>query len=438
MYNFLQEITLHKTDSNENLGLALCYDNCSFAENYNNTCAFHIPASEDNEAYTEVFISDIQPNGIAYRDGRLRPGDQILQINGKNVQSKKETEALFKHESNSVVLLVSRCLYGEEDEFYVPSAADEEDEDILFKQNKIAYANCINSVEQLNEAQVTQNESATLELKTYYNSSKETELFSISKADAEDNSDKLNQTPTEKNSSSTMKKPATQKFDYETEHIYETIPEDSEGEPYYCSPYDTSTYVTSVRPCVSRLADTIQMQQQKQRVAQWLGLKQKLFNNTNSNSSIACITESRTCNNEVDFLRRNYMKFANSSEENNITTSRIYSDDHENNSSSAYGGSSNSTTPLILSNLQPGDGVRFEEDDKIPMKSPIMNSNDILLQHHFFQQEMKKHNSAYKTIQLQQNNSTMLFPHPNNLKISNFQAPNLSQYHFVSSQEVSL
>jgi len=65
------------------------------------------------------------------------------------------------------------------------------------------------------------------------------------------------------------------KFDYdESEHIYETIPEDSESEPLYCSPYQSSNYMTAMGSCSS--ADVLEMQQQTQRVAQWLGLKSQI------------------------------------------------------------------------------------------------------------------------------------------------------------------
>lgn len=34
----------------------------------------------DSEASTEVYISNILPDSLAARDGRLRQGDQILQV----------------------------------------------------------------------------------------------------------------------------------------------------------------------------------------------------------------------------------------------------------------------------------------------------------------------------------------------------------------------
>ena len=44
------------------LGLTLCYED------------------EDEEGNTEIFIDDINPSGLAARDGRLRLGDQIIQV----------------------------------------------------------------------------------------------------------------------------------------------------------------------------------------------------------------------------------------------------------------------------------------------------------------------------------------------------------------------
>ena len=47
------------------LGLTLCYED------------------EDEDGNTEIFIDDIHPLGLAARDGRLRLGDQIIQVRGE-------------------------------------------------------------------------------------------------------------------------------------------------------------------------------------------------------------------------------------------------------------------------------------------------------------------------------------------------------------------
>ncbi|XP_043069457.1 slo-interacting protein 1 isoform X4 [Drosophila bipectinata] len=83
---------------------------------------------------------------------------------------------------------------------------------------------------------------------------------------------------------STNKNQGNLSYEYdENEHIYETIPEDFESEPLYCSPYQSSNYMMAVGSCspatitapIEIETDVLKtaMQQQTQRVAQWLGLK---------------------------------------------------------------------------------------------------------------------------------------------------------------------
>ena len=61
---YFQEIELKRPPGNpaELLGLTLCYED------------------EDSEGNTEIFIDDIHPAGLSARDGRLRLGDQIIQV----------------------------------------------------------------------------------------------------------------------------------------------------------------------------------------------------------------------------------------------------------------------------------------------------------------------------------------------------------------------
>ena len=47
----------------ERLGLTLCYED------------------DYEEGNTDIFIDDIHPEGLAAKDGRLRLGDQIIQVN---------------------------------------------------------------------------------------------------------------------------------------------------------------------------------------------------------------------------------------------------------------------------------------------------------------------------------------------------------------------
>uniref|UniRef100_A0A673L8S6 PDZ domain-containing RING finger protein 4-like n=1 Tax=Sinocyclocheilus rhinocerous TaxID=307959 RepID=A0A673L8S6_9TELE len=83
----LQEVELCRMNSQEKLGLTLCY-------------------RTDDEEDIGIFV---ELNSIAARDGRIREGDRILQINGHDVQNKEEAVALLSNEnSRSIVLLVTR------------------------------------------------------------------------------------------------------------------------------------------------------------------------------------------------------------------------------------------------------------------------------------------------------------------------------------------
>ncbi|XP_043478721.1 E3 ubiquitin-protein ligase PDZRN3 [Leptopilina heterotoma] len=90
-----EEVTLEKNECDEKLGLTVCYSS----------------ASGSDDADTEVYISEIIPESLAARDGRLREGDQLLQVNGKDVINKEQTLNLFAETKNAVTILVSRNLY---------------------------------------------------------------------------------------------------------------------------------------------------------------------------------------------------------------------------------------------------------------------------------------------------------------------------------------
>uniref|UniRef100_A0A671QKL8 PDZ domain-containing protein n=1 Tax=Sinocyclocheilus anshuiensis TaxID=1608454 RepID=A0A671QKL8_9TELE len=85
-----EEIELCRMNSQEKLGLTLCY-------------------RTDDEEDTGIFVGQVELNSIAARDGRIREGDRILQINGHDVQNREEAVAVLSNEtSRSIVLLVTR------------------------------------------------------------------------------------------------------------------------------------------------------------------------------------------------------------------------------------------------------------------------------------------------------------------------------------------
>ncbi|MEJ1271335.1 hypothetical protein NN561_002171 [Cricetulus griseus] len=87
---FSQEVELCRVSSQEKLGLTVCY-------------------RTDDEEDMGIYVSEVDPNSIAAKDGRIREGDRILQINGEDIQNREEAVALLSSEEcKSVVLLIAR------------------------------------------------------------------------------------------------------------------------------------------------------------------------------------------------------------------------------------------------------------------------------------------------------------------------------------------
>lgn len=57
---------------------------------------------------TEIFVSEIEQCSIAERDGRIKEGDQILQINGRTVSSREQAVASFAETRKDITLLLAR------------------------------------------------------------------------------------------------------------------------------------------------------------------------------------------------------------------------------------------------------------------------------------------------------------------------------------------
>ncbi|XP_004914203.1 E3 ubiquitin-protein ligase PDZRN3 isoform X3 [Xenopus tropicalis] len=86
----LEEIDLYRMNSQDKLGLTVCY-------------------RTDDEDDTGIYVSEIDPNSIAAKDGRIREGDRIIQINGIDVNNHEEAVALLTSEdTKNVFLLVAR------------------------------------------------------------------------------------------------------------------------------------------------------------------------------------------------------------------------------------------------------------------------------------------------------------------------------------------
>ncbi|XP_016146479.1 E3 ubiquitin-protein ligase PDZRN3-like isoform X2 [Sinocyclocheilus grahami] len=85
-----EEVDLYRTNIQDKLGLTVCY-------------------RTDDEDETGIYVSEIDPNSIAAKDGRIREGDRIIQINGFEIQNREEAVALLTSEEHpNVCLLLAR------------------------------------------------------------------------------------------------------------------------------------------------------------------------------------------------------------------------------------------------------------------------------------------------------------------------------------------
>ncbi|XP_073841729.1 SLo interacting protein 1 [Musca autumnalis] len=560
----IEEITLRKTHSHERLGLTVCYSN---GEEYGESGVEGGAGSggSGNEVYggsTEVYISDIHADSVAGRDGRLRQGDQILQINGKDITTREETETLIAENNNAVTLLVSRYLYGEDD-FNDPSTNEDDDEVLVveddeddedeeyYDENNMTYVNCmtnndccLNNVEDFDKALMSQVEQQQQEqneepldasaVSSANNMTKEKtkhpkgdkKTTSISRTNMHStnltSTATTNLDTTTKSISSATRNAVENKTSdyYESEHIYETIPEDPESEPFYCSPYDSSVYVTAIASCSSStVTDALhsQMQQHKQRVVQWLGInpshgichtalpRHTVRNTSGGGRSL----KSRHKISSMGTMRSTMTSLTNGSSVDGgigsaMTLPASQLDDQDN-SSSAYntGGSNNSVSPhsVVLTGKLRGPeaytnttgggvGGSSSADDVLAMQQILMQQHKLNNQHKILSPKDKNKitspksanklpladqsivNSSKPNSGIMYNNndtaniqrSTIVQQHllkqiPLNLEkvgaqqlpyyqhqmvgandqmhCPQFTAPNLSQYHFVSSQEVN-
>ena len=64
--------------------------------------------TDAEDGLTDIFIDDIHPEGLAAQDGRLRLGDQIIQINGIDVKTKAQAQEIFGKSTGDIRFLVAR------------------------------------------------------------------------------------------------------------------------------------------------------------------------------------------------------------------------------------------------------------------------------------------------------------------------------------------
>uniref|UniRef100_A0A8C7NMZ3 PDZ domain-containing protein n=1 Tax=Oncorhynchus mykiss TaxID=8022 RepID=A0A8C7NMZ3_ONCMY len=85
-----QEVELYKSSQQDKLGLTVCY--CT-----------------DDEEDLGIYVGEVNPNSIAAKNGRIREGDRILQINGIDIQNREEAVAILTREDSiNFSLLLAR------------------------------------------------------------------------------------------------------------------------------------------------------------------------------------------------------------------------------------------------------------------------------------------------------------------------------------------
>uniref|UniRef100_A0A3Q1JKI1 PDZ domain-containing protein n=1 Tax=Anabas testudineus TaxID=64144 RepID=A0A3Q1JKI1_ANATE len=90
---FFQEVELYKSSQQQKLGLTVCY-------------------RTDDEEDLGIYVGEVNPNSIAAKNGRIREGDRILQINGVDIQNREEAVAILTREDsiNFSLLLASSLM----------------------------------------------------------------------------------------------------------------------------------------------------------------------------------------------------------------------------------------------------------------------------------------------------------------------------------------
>nr|XP_017022619.2 LOW QUALITY PROTEIN: slo-interacting protein 1 [Drosophila kikkawai] len=459
----IEEITLTKAvinDTSDNIGIYICSSGYQPSNIDTTNKESQIICKDTGEICEDVFISGIKPKSIAQNDGRLREGDQILRINGIDVKNKEEAELKISESSTAVTLLVSRILYPEDE------GDDEDDIESNFEYANTTflpddYTNVVDKLDKVLLSHVHQFNEL---------SSEEGVLITQQKQ----NSTTQQQNTTTKSNSSLEKKIVehhsknhfldkknidqannirVSKNDYDdSEHIYETIPEDSESEPLYCSPYQSSNYITKIGSASPEAFETSAKQQQTERVAQWLGLKSpktidpSLVGNRPTPPSKPTATCSRVFTLRSTTSRSSSSGYVRNNNINGANKLIITKQDEVDNSSSAYntGGSNNSASPKIV---EESTTVSIDNSgvNHLVATSPV--SSMLLLpfgksgriglcstnlRTAYVSECQSKVSQENENIILRAGNEESSYSH-----CPQFNAPNLSRYHFVSSQQVA-
>ncbi|KAH8360728.1 hypothetical protein KR200_006805 [Drosophila serrata] len=455
----IEEITLTKAVVNGNtndIGIYICSSDYQPSNIDSTIKGDQIICNDTRGSCENVFISGIEPKSIAQNDGRLRQGDQILRINGMDVKNKEEAVLKISESNTAVTLLVSRILYPEDE--------DDDEDDI---ESNFEYANTnflpddyTNVVDKLDKVLLSHvHQFKELSGKGGLSTTQPKQKTLLEQQNSSTTNSRLPKKIVEplskdvfldrKKDQSTNIRVSKNDYD-ESEHIYETIPEDSESEPLYCSPYQSSNYITKIGTTSSEVLETSAKQQQTERVAQWLGLKSpkttvpSLVANRPTPISKPTATCSRVFTLRSTTSRSSSSGYARNNNINGGNKLVLTQEEEVDNSSSAYntGGSNNSASPQVVEDStavtmdNSGDNKLFSNTPVSSMlllpfgKSGRIGLCSANLQTAYV--SSNKGNHEDNNIILKAENEDSSHSH-----CPQFNAPNLSHYHFVSSQEVA-
>jgi len=97
----------NNSHTDEGIKSVICNDNKSSSD----LISEDPDPDSDPDVCEDVFVSDIQSESIADKDGRLKRGDQILRVNGIDIKNRNHAESQIAENKKAVTLLVSRILY---------------------------------------------------------------------------------------------------------------------------------------------------------------------------------------------------------------------------------------------------------------------------------------------------------------------------------------
>ncbi|XP_076619426.1 SLo interacting protein 1 isoform X1 [Colletes latitarsis] len=480
-----EEVTLRKARSAEKLGLTVCYSSGSGSE----------------DADTEVYISEIVPESLAARDGRLREGDQILRVNGRDVANKEQTENLFAETKSAVTILVSRCLY-QDDEFDDRRTYHQESPS-LSPEHLPSYQNSL--IEQLIRQQQQQTEERTKETEENTSTlkapppvpshtsqqqqqqpsanvfctttSSSTCSSQTSQKSGRNASSPAHHTEDRKQWMQDALKDCSKKMDglcvrgqqtatvklteaysshvwSETEHIYETIPE-SDSEPIYSSPYEhqhwTNHGTTTTTTTTSTMTNTQHsVNQVNQTTTRWHSSSKSNSSGEEKDSSSAYNT-GESCNSNPLTLELHQSGKDHHRSTLVLCPPKTPTTVQQQRLSCTCPASGNKQTTRSQTSRRGGSSSHHHKDRDatnattavLPADTMYTNMANLqqtmLLQQQLFKQALNRRNlttSTTATIAAASPRETTAGTAKKSKSHGNFQAPNLTRYQFVGSQQV--